>query len=69
MPHFTAKKALPTVLTPCGEDLGEPSTAATVGSRLSPHQLHPRNLLDLHKRDVEHLINGLHATEGISVVC
>ena len=33
--------------------------AATVGSRLSPHRLHPRNLLDMHNRVVEHLINGL----------
>ena len=32
--------------------------AATVGSRLSPHP-HPRNLLDLHNQDVEHLVNGL----------
>ena len=33
--------------------------AAPVGSRLSPHRLHPRNLLDLHNQDVEHLVNGL----------
>ena len=33
--------------------------AATVGARLSPRRLHPRNLLDLHKRNVEHLVNGL----------
>ena len=33
--------------------------AATVGSRLSPHRLHPRNLLDLHNRDIEHLVNEL----------
>ena len=29
------------------------------GSRLSPHRLHARNLLDLHNRDAEHLVNGL----------
>ena len=32
--------------------------AATVGSRLSP-RLHPKNLLDLHNQDIEHLVNGL----------
>ena len=34
--------------------------AATVGSRLYPHRLHPRNLLDMHNRDIEHLVNELH---------
>ena len=30
-----------------------------MGSQLSPHGLHPRNLLDMNNRDVEHLVNGL----------
>ena len=33
--------------------------AATVGSRLSSHRLHPRNLLDMCNRDVEHLVDEL----------
>ena len=30
-----------------------------MGSRLSPHRLHPRNLLDLHTRDIKHLVDEL----------
>ena len=69
MPHFTAKNHLIRINGNCGVCCCTPTgmsttvstlqRAAPVGSRLSPHHLHPKNLLHLHKWDVEHLVNGL----------